>query len=445
MNMAYPDLKSKSAALYQRARKVLPDGNSRTTIAIKPYPIYLNHASGAEVIDVDNNRYIDFNNNYTSLIHGHAFKPVQEAVLSQMQKGTACSFTTESEIELAELLCDRVDSFEQIRFCNSGSEAVMNMLKAARAFTGKPKIAKIEGLYHGSYDFAEVSLKNRPKDRNGSTPISTAYSFGTPNSVLDEVITLPFNEIEATEALINKYAGSLACIMIDLMPQTMGMVSPSSEYLQALVKLTKTHKILLAVDEVISFRLGHSGGQGMFGIKPDITSLGKIIGGGFPVGAVAGRKDVMSVFEPQGGQAARLPHGGTFNGNPITMVAGKAAMNEMTEEKFEQLNQAAHSLRGRVSEIFSELNIHGQVTGKGSLFALRFHKRPMHHFADIASTDEEILFMDRFRRYLISHGIWMGSGMTGCLSTATTEAHIEEFTRVLKSGIIKFKKDLPSS
>jgi glutamate-1-semialdehyde 2,1-aminomutase len=183
----------------------------------------------------------------------------------------------------------------------------------------------------------------------------------------------------------------------------------------------------------------------MFGIKPDITSLGKIIGGGFPVGAVAGRKDVMSVFEPQGGQAARLPHGGTFNGNPITMVAGKAAMNEMTEEKFEQLNQAAHSLRGRVSEIFSELNIHGQVTGKGSLFALRFHKRPMHHFADIASTDEEILFMDRFRRYLISHGIWMGSGMTGCLSTATTEAHIEEFTRVLKSGIIKFKKDLPSS
>lgn len=442
--MAYPDFDSKSAALYQRACKVLPDGNSRTTIAIKPYPIYLAHASGAEVFDVDNNRYIDFNNNYTSLLHGHAFEPVQQAVESQLQRGTACSFTTELEIELAELLCDRVDSFQQIRFCNSGSEAVMNMLKAARAFTGKPKIAKIEGLYHGSYDFAEVSLKNRPEDRNGSTPISTAYSFGTPDSVLHEVVALPFNEIEATEAIITQHANSLACIMIDLLPQTMSMVSPSSEYLQALVKLTKEHGILLAFDEVISFRLSYSGGQGLFGIKPDITSLGKIIGGGFPVGAIAGRRDVMSVFEPQKGQPPRLPHGGTFNGNPVTMIAGKAAMSAMTEEKFGQLNKTTQSLRDRVSKMFSELNVQGQVTGSGSLFALRFHKRPMHHFADISSTDEEIQFMDRFRQYLISNGIWMGTAMAGCLSTAISQLHVDEFCQVLKGGIIEFKKELPN-
>lgn len=442
--MSYPDFDSKSAALYQRARKVLPDGNSRTTIAIKPYPIYLAQASGAEVIDVDNNHYIDFNNNYTSLLHGHAFEPVQNAVKAQLQKGTACSFTTELEIELAELLCGRVDSFQQIRFCNSGSEAVMNMLKAARAFTGKPKIAKIEGLYHGSYDFAEVSLKNKPQDRNGSKPISTAYSFGTPESVLHEVIALPFNEIDATEALIKKHAESLACIMIDLMPQTMSMVSPSNEYLQALVKISKEHGILLAFDEVISFRLSYSGGQGMFGIEPDITSLGKIIGGGFPVGAIAGRKDVMSVFEPEEGQPAKLPHGGTFNGNPITMIAGKAAMNAMTEEKFELLNTNSQSLRDRVSEIFNDLDVQGQVTGNGSLFALRFHKRPMHHFIDIASTDEEIKFMDRFRQYLISNGIWMGTAMAGCLSTATSQSHIDKFCRVLKDGIIEFKNDLPN-
>ena len=148
--MEYPNLNSQSAALYRRAQQVLPDGNSRTTIALKPYPIYLDEASGAEVIDVDGNRYIDFNNNYTSLLHGHCFEPVRKAVDAQITKATACSFTTEAEIELAELLCDRVESFKKIRFCNSGSEAVMNMLKAARAFTGKPKVAKIEGLYHGS-------------------------------------------------------------------------------------------------------------------------------------------------------------------------------------------------------------------------------------------------------------------------------------------------------
>jgi len=199
--MGYPDPQSKSAALYRRARRVLPDGNSRTTIALKPYPIYLAEASGAEVIDVDGNRYIDFNNNYTSLLHGHCFEPVRKAVEAQITRATACSFTTEAEIELAELLCERVDSFELIRFCNSGSEAVMNMLKAARAFTGRPKVAKIEGLYHGSYDFAEVSLKNRPEDRKGSVPIPTPYSFGTPESVLAEVIPLPLNEIEPTEAL----------------------------------------------------------------------------------------------------------------------------------------------------------------------------------------------------------------------------------------------------
>ena len=437
--MEYPNPDSKSAALYRRAQGVLPDGNSRTTIALKPYPIYIEEASGANVTDVDGNRFIDFNNNYTSLLHGHCFEPVRKAVEAQIGKATACSFTTEAEIELAELLCDRVESFKQVRFCNSGSEAVMNMLKAARAFTGRPKIAKIEGLYHGSYDFAEVSLRNKPGDRNGSAPISTAYSYGTPDSVLNEVVALPFNEIEATESLINLHGESLACIMIDLMPQTLSMVSPSEEYLQALVRLTREHGILLAFDEVISFRLGYSGGQGMFGIDPDITSIGKIIGGGFPVGAVAGRKDIMSVFEPQDGQSPRLPHGGTFNANPITMTAGKAALQDMDKDKFDQLNAAGNQLRRQVKEIITELDIAAQVTGKGSLFAVRFHDRPMHHFADIVIGEEESLFMDKLRRYLIGNGIWLGGNMAGCLSTATTQAHIDKFCQVLKAGILAQK------
>ena len=443
--MDYPNLESKSAALYTRARKVLPDGNSRTTIALKPYPIYIDSASGAEVLDVDGNRYIDFNNNYTSLLHGHSFEPVRQAVEAQLSKATACSFTTEAEIELAELLCSRVDSFERIRFCNSGSEAVMNMLKASRAFTGRPKVAKIEGLYHGSYDFAEVSLKNTPDDRRGSIPLATPYSFGTPDSVLAEVIPLPFNEIEATEHIVNQHADELACIMIDLMPQTLSMNSPSKEYLESLTQLCNRHGILLACDEVISFRLGYAGGQGMFNLNPDISSLGKIIGGGFPVGAIAGRADVMSVFEPNKAQAARLPHGGTFNGNPITMAAGKAAMSAMDKQAFEQLNAAGDQLREQVSQTLKKLGIAGQVCGRGSLFAVRFHNRPMQKFADIAIKEDESFFIEQLRNYLIGNGIWIGANMAGSLSTATTDAHIEKFCQVLAEGISSCRETLPTA
>ncbi|MDD9891802.1 MAG: aspartate aminotransferase family protein [Gammaproteobacteria bacterium] len=443
--MEYPNPESQSATLAARARHVLPDGNSRTTIALKPYPIYIESAAGAEVIDVDGNHYIDFNNNYTSLLHGHCFEPVTRAVESQLTKATACSFTTVAEIELAELLCDRVESFEKIRFCNSGSEAVMNMLKAARAFTGRPKVAKIEGLYHGSYDFAEVSLKNRPEDRKGLVPRSTPYSFGTPDSVLHEVIPLPFNEAEVTEAIVEQHADSLACIMIDLMPQTLSMSSPSAEYLSTLARLANQYNILLAFDEVISFRLGYSGGQGMFGLKPDITSLGKIIGGGFPVGAIAGRADIMSVFEPGADGIARLPHGGTFNGNPITMAAGKAAMSAMDVEKFNQLNALGDQLREETASTLADLNMPGQVIGKGSLFAVRFHDRPMDNFADILVRDDERVFMEHLRNYLIGNGIWIGSNMAGCLSTATTEDHIDKFCKTLSAGIEACKESFPAN
>ena len=443
--MDYPTLDSTSAQLYERASKVLPDGNSRTTIALKPYPIYLKEASGAEAIDVDGNHYIDFNNNYTSLLHGHCYEPIRQAVEAQLTKATACSFTTEAEIELAELLCDRVQSFEKVRFCNSGSEAVMNMLKAARAFTGRPKVAKIEGLYHGSYDFAEVSLRARPEDRDGDIPKSLPYSVGTPQSVLDEVIALPINEIETSLEILKQHASSLACIMVDLMPQTMSMNSPSSEYLTALVGFAKEHDVLVAIDEVISFRLGFSGAQKEFGIEPDITSLGKIIGGGFPVGAIAGREDVMSVFDPGSSVAARLPHGGTFNGNPVTMVAGKAAMAAIDEKGFEQLNALGDQLRNQLVKVFDDLELPGRVTGRGSLFAIRFHDRPGKYFPDIVMREDEAQFIAALRNHFISNGIWIGANPLGCISTATTQDHINTLCAVLKDGIVANRDHYPAS
>ncbi|MEE4384361.1 MAG: aminotransferase class III-fold pyridoxal phosphate-dependent enzyme, partial [Pseudomonadales bacterium] len=295
--MAYPDPASKSAALAARARRVLPDGGSRSSIRMKPYTLYVDEARGAEVVDVDGNRYVDFVNNYTSLIHGHAYGPVVEAVARQAARGSAYSFANESEIALAELLCARVPGFERIRFMNSGSEAVMNMIKAARAFTGRPKIAKCEGFYHGSYDFAEVSLGNGPGDRDGEDPKAKGYCAGTPESVLGEVVVLPFNEPQHSQRLLQAHADEIACVMIDTAPMRMGANLVRPDYVATLAETARRTGMLFVLDEVVSFRLGYGGSQGVLGVQPDLTALGKIIGGGLPVGAVAGRADVMDVFE----------------------------------------------------------------------------------------------------------------------------------------------------
>ena len=310
----YPDPNSKSANLYARAQNVLPGGNSRSTIDLKPYPIYVAEAQGAEVVDVDGNTYVDFINNYTSLIHGHAFPAVTKAVTEQLSKGTAYAFGTVPEIDHAELICGRVPGFDKIRFMNSGSEAVMNAIKAARAYTGRPKIAKCEGAYHGSYDFAEVSLNSGPDDWGQNDMPSVPYSKGTPDGVLNDVVVIPYHDEVAAAQILKQNAGDLAAVVYDPVASRVGLIPPSRDYLEMLVEFCETHGVLLVFDEVIAFRLGYEGAQGFHGVTPDLTALGKIIGGGFPVGAVAGRAAAMQVFEGGGG----LPHGGTFNGNPVT-------------------------------------------------------------------------------------------------------------------------------
>ena len=314
-----PDSHSRSARLSERAWRVLPNGNSRSTINRRPHAIYVAEAEGAELVDVDGNRYLDFSNNMTSLIHGNAYAPVVDAVARQIARGSGFSMATEVEIELAELLYGRIASFERVRFCNSGSEAVMNLVKASRAFTGRPKIAKVEGFYHGSYDFAEVGLANGPNDRRDGAPVAKPVYHGTPQSVLDDVVLLPFNDTATMQHVVERHASELACVLIDPLPLALGMATFETDYLDALAQLTRQHGILLCLDEVVSLRLDYRGAQGELGLEPDLTAIGKIIGGGFPVGAVAGRSAVMAVFEETETASAQLPHGGTFNANPVTM------------------------------------------------------------------------------------------------------------------------------
>src|SRR5215212_4337903 len=249
----YPDPKSASCATYDRALASLPGGNTRTTVSMKPYPIYAARGAGCRVWDVDGNEYIDCINNFTSLIHGHAHPSLVEAAKRQLALGSAFGLPTESEVDLAELLVSRLPSVEQVRFANSGTEAVMMALKAARAHTGRPKIAKCEGAYHGSYDYAEVSLDPTPEGWGRNAPVSGACAKGTPDNVVADVVTIPFNDAEAAVSLVREHGKELAGVLVDPMPNRAGLAPADKNYLDALRRVTRENGALLIFDEVITF------------------------------------------------------------------------------------------------------------------------------------------------------------------------------------------------
>ncbi|MGE0622039.1 MAG: aspartate aminotransferase family protein [Pseudomonadales bacterium] len=434
--MGYPDSGSKSAGLYERARAVLPDGGSRSSIRMLPYPLYLSAAQGKHVVDVDGNEYIDFNNNFTSLIHGHSHPAIVEAVSAQLSRGAAYSFLNETEIELAELLCERVDGFDQIRFMNSGTEAVMNAVKAARAYTGRSAIAKCENAYHGTFDTVEVSLGVPPTVLADGDPVPQPGSPGTPQGVMDDVVVIPFNETAVAERILTANAGRLAAVLIDPFGTGMGRVLPSDGFLAMLARFCKAHGVLLVLDEVVSFRAGFSGSQGARGIPADLTALGKIMGGGFPVGAVAGRAEVMGVFaDGADGSPALLHHAGTFNANPVTMAAGLTAMQLMTESEFERINALGDAFRAGVDEVLRLTNTPGEGAGHYSIFS-------------VAVDDPELVTpRDRnkahtssgLHRYLLNHGYYMSPGMMGVISTVMDSSDVDPFCQTLLNGIRSLK------
>ncbi len=420
----YPDPKSSSRKLYDRALSSLPGGNTRTTVFMKPYPIYAARGEGCRVFDVDGNSYIDCINNFTSLIHGHAHPVLIEAATRQLALGSAFGMPTESEVELAELIAARLPSVEQVRFTNSGTEAVMMALKAARAFTGRPKIAKCEGAYHGSYDYAEVSLDPTPDTWGRNAPVSVAYAKGTPEKVLSDVITIPFNDAEAAVSLIREHGAELACVLVDPMPNRAGLAPADQSYLEALREVTRDTGTLLIFDEVITFRVGYRGAQGVWGIDPDLTTLGKIIGGGFPVGAVGGRKDIMAVFDPRNGKPA-LPHGGTFSANPVTMRAGLAGMELLDEAAFARLDAIGNAVRSGIDDAFRRHGVPGGTVGMGSLLKVHFADHPVRDYRSAYLTEAESKRQAAFHRGLINRGVLAASNGLMALSTPMTDADIE--------------------
>lgn len=337
-----------SREAFARAQRVFPDGTTRVTIDRDPTPRYVDRGEGAYVFDVDGRRFLDLNGNFTTLIHGHDFEPVIAAVTRQLRSGTCFANPTLSEIDLPKLICGRAPGVEALRFVNTGTEAVMFAIKAARAFSGRPAIAKIEGAYHGSYDWAEISLASAPQNWGPPEMPAPVPSYrGAPPSVLEEVIPLRFNQPSLAEQLFEANASKLGAILIDVMPGRAGYITPTPEFVGAIQRAAHKHGILIIADEVLNFRLGYQESAGRYGLAADIFTFGKIIGGGLPIGAIGGRRDVMSVFDASKGRPT-VPQGGTFSANPLSMSAGLASMTALDHAAFAYLESLGDKLRDQL-------------------------------------------------------------------------------------------------
>ncbi len=429
----------KSDALFNRAQKVLPGGVSRNTLLRHGHPLYASHAFGARIVDVDGVERLDFANNMAAHIHGHAFGPIVDAVTEQLQKGSAFTMATEAEVQFAEHLCARAPGFEKLRFVNSGTEAVMAGMKAARAFTGKTKIAKVEGSYHGAYDYAEVSQSPGPDnwgDKDNPNPVPLAQ--GTPVGVLQDMVIIPFNDPEKAIAVLDEHKGEIACIMLDPIPHRIGMIPVKAAFVNALYGWTRENGALLMFDEVITFRSEYGGMQARFDVQPDLTSMGKMIGGGFPVGALAGRADVMDVFV-KGPKGLRLPHSGTFSANPVTMTAGLVAMELFDKAAVTRLNALGDYARAGLAEAIARADVPASVTGTGSLLRLHLKAEPPKNYRQGHPTAKQMQALNLLIDTLYDDGIMMIHTGAAALSTAMGNAEIDRLCEVVENALISVK------
>src|SRR5438445_4329592 len=412
----YLDRNRRSQELSGRARAVLPGGVTRTSVFFAPYPPYIERGEGCRVTDVDGNERIDFSNNYTALVLGHCHPGVAAAVHAQVARGSAFAAPTRHEIALAQAIAERVPSIERIRFASSGTEAVMFALRLARAFTRRSKIAKAEGGFHGTSEYASVSVSPDVANAGPSAaPASVPATRGITDRVVDEVVVFPFNNADAAEALINRHRHDLAAVIVEPVLGSSGMIPASREFLQRLREATARHGILLILDEIITLRLARGGAQSLYGVSPDLTVAGKIIGGGYPVAAFGGRADVMALLDPEGGRPA-IPQSGTFNGNPVGMVAGSATLAELTPAVYDRLNAMGEDLRARLRALFRRKGVSAQVTGTGSLLNL--------HFTDLEVTDFRTMRTGDAGRVrlvfvgLVNEGIFLPPSGLVCVSTS---------------------------
>ena len=430
----YTKRNTRSKALFDQAQSSLPGGNTRTGVYFSPFPIYLARGDGPIIHDVDGNALLDFMNNNTALILGHAHPAVVEAVRQQVSRGTGFNRPTELEIVMAELLCQRIASVETVRFCNSGTEALICAIRVAKGYTGKSKIAKFEGAYHGSGEYAQISHVPTlgPDLGPANRPASVPSSPGVTDAIINEVVVLPFNDSKSCEEIIQREADELAAVVIDPISTGAGFTLPLENFLTHLREITEDAGVLLIFDEVISLRIQSGGAQEYYGVRPDLTCMGKIIAGGLPGGAYGGRADVMALFDPLA--KPRIAQAGTYNGNPLTMVAGIATLKEMSEERYLKIGKLARQLEAELNSIFLESSIDAVCTSIGSLFKIHFLKERPENYRE-ATQDDSLMHQWLFF-WLMAEGIHLSQG--GSISTPMNDNHIDQLVDSVRRGLKQF-------
>ncbi len=426
----------KSQKMYQLAKIFLPGGDARTVTFFEPYPAFIVKGKGYQLYDADGNNYIDFLNNYTSLIHGHCHPKIIKAIKEQLESIQAIHAPTEYQVKFAEMISERFPSVDKIRIMNSGTEATMNAIRLARAYTGKDKILKAEGGYHGTHNNAQISIHPHLEDSNPlNHPKSIPESKGIPKSTLKDVVIFPFNHQQITENLIKEHKKELAAVIIEPVMGAAGIIPPKDDYLKFLREITNENDVLLIFDEVITARLSRGGAQQYFNVIPDITAFGKLFGGGTPVGVLGGRDEIMMLYSPE--RTEFLSQSGTFNANPVTLVGGIATFELLNDSAYTQLNSLGNSLKDGISDTFKEFGINAQVTGEGSLLNMHFTEKDVIDYRSASTSNVELCSL--LYLSMLNHGIWIAPRLMSCISTPMSKKEIEAFLEVFRASFSLIK------
>lgn len=416
----------KSEQLYHKAKKYLPGGETREAVTYKPYPAFMDRGMGCKLYDIDGNEYLDFLGNYTSLVHGHCDPDINTAVKHQIEKGSVLGSPSALQVQHAAMITDRLPSVEMLRYTNSGTEATMWAIKAARAITGKNLIVKIEGGYHGTHDDAKVGLIPDFM-QTGGLPTPTISGLGVPENVLDNVAVVPFNNLELMEKILEAHKGEVAAVLVEPVLASLGVVMPQKGYLKGVRDLADKYETLLIFDEVQTFRLSLGGMQVLEDVKADITALGKLIGGGYAVGAFGGSREIMDRFEFDVTDPATINHSGTFNGNEVTMVAGMAVMKKFDQQAVDFLLKLGQKFQTGMTRAFEISGIKGQLTGYASMWNVHFGDHKVDNAFNFVAGMFPCMELQRLLHLeLLNQGIFTAKRGFFVLSTPMNESDVEQ-------------------
>ncbi|HPE63802.1 MAG TPA: glutamate-1-semialdehyde 2,1-aminomutase [Methanothrix sp.] len=415
-----------SSKLFEVAKRLMPGGVSSPVRAISPYPFYVSRAEGPYLWDVDGNKLIDYCLAYGPMILGHRHPVVMERVIDQLERGWLFGTPSELELRLAERIAGLYPSIDMLRFVSTGTEATMAALRIARGFTKRDRIVKVEGGFHGAHDSVLV------KAGSGATTLGTPDSLGVPKDTAKNTLQVPYNDLGAIDAALSEFEGEVAAVIMEPVLGNIGPILPEKGYLEGVREITKDHDVLLIFDEVITgFRLSLGGAQNFYNVVPDLTTLGKIIGGGFPIGVVGGRRELMEMVAPSGG----IYQAGTFNGSPTSLAAGMATLDVLERDRvLERLNSTGDDFRKALREIVEDIGHGYSVVGIASIFKIFFGEAP-NNYVEALRCDKAGYFA--FFKRMLKSGVFLPPSQfeTNFISSAHSEDVINQTLEAYKSNL----------